>query len=287
MQQFRLRAADGFELGAVFYDAQRPRTPHRVAVLHGGAGISALRYRRFAQFLAEWGIPLLTYDYRGVGLSRPKYLRGFPASTGDWAEYDAAAAIGWLRERFADDELIGLSHSIGALALAGAPNAARQDRLIFIAPHTGYPGDYRLAYRLPMTVLWHGLMPVVTRLVGYFPGQRMHLCDDLPRGVALEWAGRCSPDLRSSGLRPERTRRLLDHARNLERPSAAITISDDAFATLQAAEKLLSHFPGLHAEHMVLTPAEAGVARLGHFGFFRRVPGAALWPRLLALIGTN
>ena len=199
----------------------------------------------------------------------------------------AASRIAWLRERFPHDELIGLSHSIGALALAGAPNAANQDRLIFIAPHTGYWGDYRLVYRLPMTVLWHGFMPVVTRLAGYFPGQRLRLCEDLPPGIALEWAQRRSPDLRSSGLRPERTQQLLDRARTLERPATAITISDDAFATLQAAKRLLSYFPGLRAQHIVLTPAEAGVERLGHFGFFRRAAGRILWPRLLALIGTS
>ena len=287
MPQFQLRAADGFPLGAVFYDSQRPRTPRRVAVLHGGAGIGALRYRRFAQFLAEWGLPILTYDFRGVGLSRPRELKGFEASTADWAEYDAAAAIDWLRERFPNDELIGLSHSIGALALAGAPNAARQGRLVFISPHTGYFGDYRLAYRLPMTLAWHGLMPVIARVVGYFPGERMRLCDDFPLGIALEWAGRRSPELRSSGLQPARTRRLLDQASGLDRPATTIMITDDAFATPGGAKRLLDNFPGIHARHVSLTPADAGVERLGHFGFFRRAAGAALWPRLLALIGTS
>ena len=287
MPELQLRTADGLALGAVFYEAQRPRTPRRVAVLHGGAGIGALRYRRFAQFLAEWGLPILTYDFRGVGLSRPTHLRGFEATTADWVEHDAAAAINWLRDRFPDDELIGISHSIGALALAGAPNANRQDRLFFIAPHTGYLGDYRLAYRLPMTLLWHGLMPALTRLVGYFPGQRLRLCDDLPLGVALEWARRRMPDLRASGLRPERSQRLLDLASKLDRPAIAITITDDAFATVSGAKHLLSYFPALRPEQIVVAPADVGMQRLGHFGFFRRAPGAALWPRLLALIGTS
>src|SRR6266571_2103344 len=176
----RLRAADGCEIGAVFYPALRPRAHRRAAVLHCGGGIPALRYRRFAQFLSEFGIPVLTYDYRGIGLSRPPHLRGFEASTEDWIEYDSAAAIAWLRERFPDDEIIGISHSIGVLALGGAPNGSEQDRLILIGPHTGYFGDYRALYRLPMAVMWHGVMPILTRIFGYFPARRLRLGDDLP-----------------------------------------------------------------------------------------------------------
>jgi predicted alpha/beta hydrolase len=285
-RQIRLRAVDGYELGGLLYDALRPRSPRRVAVLHGGAGIPAFRYRRFARFLAEWGIPVLTYDYRGIGMSRPDQLRAFQATTADWVEYDSAAAIAWMRERYPDDELIGISHSIGALALCTAPNAAEQDRLVMIAPHTAYYGDYRPLYRLPMAVMWHGLMPIVTRLLGYFPARRLRLGDDLPAGVALEWAERRSADLRPAGatVAEDRIRRLLDYGSMLQRPALAITISDDAFATVAGARRLLSYFPRLVSHQVVLSPAEANVRRLGHFGLFRREVGPALWPRLLALI---
>jgi predicted alpha/beta hydrolase len=63
----RLRALDGYGLGGYFYDANG-RSPTHVAVLHCGAGVRALRYRRFAAFLAESGIPTLSYDYRGIGV---------------------------------------------------------------------------------------------------------------------------------------------------------------------------------------------------------------------------
>jgi len=284
-KRLRLRTPDGYEIGAVFYAALRPRAPRRVAVLHGGAGIGALRYRRFAHFLAEWGIPVLTYDYRGVGLSRPSELRGFRATMADWAEYDSAGAIAWLRERFPHDEMLGISHSIGALPMGGAANAAEQARLVLIGPHTAYYGDYRLLYRLPMTLMWHGLMPLVTRILGYFPASRLRLGEDLPAGIALQWASRSS-NLRQTdpGLETERTRRLLDHCATLQRPALAITVSDDAFATVAGAKRLLSYFPRLLAQHVVFSPAEANLRHLGHFGFFRREAGAVLWPRLLALL---
>ncbi|HEV3009710.1 MAG TPA: alpha/beta fold hydrolase [Burkholderiales bacterium] len=284
-RQLRLRAADGYEIGAVFYAALRPRAPRRVAVLHGGAGIPALRYRRFATFLAEWGIPVLTYDYRGIGLSRPPALRGFEATIEDWAEYDAAAAIAWLRERFPRDEILGISHSIGCLALGGAANAGEQARIVLVGAHTGYYGDYRPLYRLPMAVAWHGLMPALTRFVGYFPADRLGLGEDLPAGMALEWAERRQPDLRPNGAEPagERRLRLLDHCAALECPAIAISISDDAFATVDGTRRLLSYFPRLSSPQLLqFTPPDAQVRRIGHFGFFRRAVGTTLWPRLLA-----
>jgi len=35
---------------------------------------------------------------------------------------------------------------------------------------------------------------------------------------------------------------------------------------------------------IVVKPAETGMSRLGHLGFFRREAAGVLWPRLLALL---
>jgi predicted alpha/beta hydrolase len=282
-----LRTKDGCEIGGVFYEARRPRPYPRAAVLHCGGGIPARYYRRFADFLSEFGIPVLTYDYRGIGLSRPAELRGFAAGIEDWIEYDSAAAIAWLRELFPRDEIVGISHSIGALALGGAPNAAEQDRLVLISPHTGYIGDYRALYRLPMTLMWHCLMPMLTWAFGYFPGSRLGLGGDLPSRFAMQWAGRLVPSIRMARteIGRQRMRRLLDNCAELERPALIVMISDDAFATPAGARRLLSYLPRLSSRHIVFTPADANADRLGHFGFFGQRSGQALWSRLVADLG--
>lgn len=285
-----MRALDGYELGGSFYSLREREAPQRVAVLHCGAGIPAVRYRRFARFLADQGIPTLTYDYRGIGLSRPGALRGFPASIEDWAFYDCAGAIAWLRERFPRAATVGIAHSIGALLVGGAHNAAEQAELVMIGGHTAYYGDYHKRYRLPMTVVWHTLMPAITALVGYFPARRLGLGEDIPANVALRWARRRSPELRPTGTEPgyERFQILLDRCAALQRPALVISISDDAFATVAGVKRLLSYYPRLFPlQHIVYGPADAGTRRIGHFGFFGRRAGAALWPRLLAQLEPN
>jgi predicted alpha/beta hydrolase len=283
----RLRALDGYELGGYFYDSS-VRSPTQVAVLHCGAGVRALRYRRFAEFLAESGIPTLSYDYRGIGVSRPRALRGFRASIEDWAEYDCGGAIAWARERYPRARIIGIAHSIGALLVGGAPNSAEQSRLVLVGGHTGYYGDYHPRYRLPMTAVWHALMPAITLALGYFPARRLGLGEDLPARVALQWAGRRTGDLRPTGSGPryDRVQTLLDRCAALQRPALLVSVSDDAFATTSGTKRLLSFYPRLFPlTHIEYTPADAGTRRIGHFGFFGRSAGAALWPRLLAHLG--
>ena len=152
-QQVRLRALDGYELGAVFYAAQGRARRAGSPCCTAAPGIPALRYRRFAAFLAEPGIPALTYDYRGIGLSRPRALRGF-----------AADDRGLGRVRLPRPRSPGCASASRAPRSSASPirsaacwSAARpmppsRRRLVLIGGHTGYYGDYRPLYRLPMAV---------------------------------------------------------------------------------------------------------------------------------------
>ena len=283
----RLRAEDGYELHGSLYGAS-VSAPRHAAVIHCGGGIPAARYGRLAAYLSEQGIPTLTYDYRGIGRSRPGALRGFRAAIEDWAEYDCAGAIGWLRQRFPGTEILGVAHSIGALLVGGAPNSFEQGRLVLIGGHTGYYGDYGERYRVPMTLLWHAFMPVTTRLLGYFPARRLGLGEDLPAKFALQWAARRSAELRPAGMSPgdQRLQQLLDRCAALQRPALLVSISDDAFATPIGMKRLMGYYPRLFpVQQLLFTPADAGVRRIGHFGFFSRRAGSALWPRMLAQLG--
>ncbi len=85
-EKLELRAIDGYPLSAMRY---RARGPEKARLLVAGAtGVPQGFYRRFAEFAAGQGYTVLTFDYRGVGGSAPKTLRGFEASFLDWARLD-------------------------------------------------------------------------------------------------------------------------------------------------------------------------------------------------------
>jgi predicted alpha/beta hydrolase len=108
-----------------------------------------------------------------------------------------------MRSRYCSAELTGIAHSIGSLVLGGAKNIGELSRLVFIAPHTGYCGDYAKSVRIPMAAIWHIVIPALIQLFGYFPGRMLQLGEDLPAGMALQWAARIRPDLMPKDENPE------------------------------------------------------------------------------------
>lgn len=280
-------ARDGFELHGVIHAPEQIDSPGVAVVLNCGGGIPSVRYANFARYLAKEGIAVLTYDYRGIGKSRPSSLRGFRATVEDWSEHDCGGAIAFLKTRFRTSALVGVAHSIGAFLMGGAPNVDVLSRLVFVGAHTGYFGDYRPLYRWPMAILWHGIMPVVTHAMGYFPGRRLRLGDDIPRDIALQWSRR-----RSANPRVERNTRA-DSARSeaffrrcaLAAGSALVLgFTDDAFATAAGTSRFLAQFPAIEPLRLELAPKDVGLERIGHFGFFRRASESTIWPLALEYI---
>jgi predicted alpha/beta hydrolase len=282
-------ALDGFELGGVLHAPAGSAIPQCAVVFNCGGGIPAIRYAGFATYLASQGIPVLTYDYRGIGASCPARLRGFVATAEDWSELDCSAAITWLCTRYPQSEIVGMAHSVGAMLFGATTNGTELSRLVFVGAHTGYFGDYRRLYQLPMAALWHGVMPVLTHVLGYFPGRALHLGENIPAGVALQWASRRTPQLRteSRGPETERTKRLLLRYKEIHVPTYALSFADDAFATVKGVQRLLSMYSGVTARHDVLAPTAAGLREIGHFGFFRRSNGPVLWPLLLPFLRSS
>jgi predicted alpha/beta hydrolase len=265
-------------------------TKEAVALINPGAGISAKYYERFAVFLAESGIPTVVYDYRGIGRSRPKHLRGFDASVEDWGSKDCAAILEWLASRFPGARRLVIGHSIGAFLTGFVGNGHLIDQMVLIGGHTGYWGDYAPSARPWMYALWHVFMPAITRVIGYFPGRRLHLLEDLPRGVALEWAARRHPDFWWNVRTPEglpdtvRIDEVLGRFRAIRARVLAVRFADDPFATESATRRILSLFSGCLGEERLFTRADVGGQRIGHFGFFSSRFRDSLWPQVLQWI---
>lgn len=106
-------ARDGFALAATRYHPDANPT-HTVVLIHSATVVPRQYYRPFATFLAEEGYTAVSYDYRGIGGSRPASLRGFRAWARDWALLDMAGVIDWAVATFRPR--LGLTHW-GTLAL--------------------------------------------------------------------------------------------------------------------------------------------------------------------------
>lgn len=275
-------ALDGVELSGTWFMPRGDETEVKAAiVIVCGGGIPARFYRRLARYLAGRGAAVLTFDYRGIGGSRRGSLRGLQGGVDVWAVYDLGAALALARSEFSQLPLEAVAHSIGALLIGAAPDASRLSRLVFFGPHTGYWRDYAPRWRWLLHFTWHIVMPAATKVFGYFPGKALGLGEDLPPGIARDWAGRRQPEFFIFGdSRP--IDELLGRYTSVRASTLALSVSDDAFAPGDAARRLLALYPNLRVKHEIVTPASVGRRRLGHFGFLRRPAGEVFWERAAA-----
>ena len=285
--EVHLIASDDFRLAARLWEPVELDHPIATALINAGAGISYRYYNHFASYLATNGIATLVYDYRGVGRSRPNSLRRFSASVEDWGSKDCAAGIDWLAMRFPKRRLIVIGHSVGGFVTGFAPNGRSVDRMLLVGAHNGYWRDYDSKRRLQMYLLWHVLMPALARVVGFFPGRALHLLEDLPLGVAIEWANRRKPEFWWNVKTPEglrdtgRIEAAMACFQAIRAKTLALCFTDDPFATIAATDRILKLYPNCESQRVLIWPADADGLTIGHFGFFRSRFRNTLWPLVL------
>ena len=156
-----------------------------------------------------------------------------------------------------------------------AEDAERILNAVFIASMNGYWKLWPFPFKLLAGLNWI-MLPILARLFGYFPGKRLGIMEDLPKGVAIEWArwGR-SPNY------------LFDHVEEawesftqVKVPLLSYSFSDDTTAPKNTVEWLNARYENCSLNYKHIEPASIGLDSIGHFGFFRK-KCRALWEDLL------
>lgn len=262
-----IRAEDGHALSARLFT---PDADARGAVILASAmAVPSRFYAKYAQWLAEQGMAVVSFDYRGM---RDRPLRGSPHRMRDWGELDLPAVIDWTTRELAPDRLLYVGHSAGGQLLGLAHNNARVDRAVFVSCQSGYWPNYPNKYLY--WALWHIAFPALVRVFGYLPSSRFRFGDDLPPRVALEWARWC----RTPGyLYGDPTLASRSNVGNFTNPILAYYFTDDPWATPGTRAEMLAPYRNAAITEKVVHPSEAGVGRVGHMGFFRDPVRDTLW----------
>jgi predicted alpha/beta hydrolase len=268
-REITLRTADGHSLAASAWEPERE--PPGAVLITSATGVKRGFYAPFASFLAERGLLVLSFDYRGVGGSRPRSLAMYDARMRDWGQQDAEAALQWLLARTPHVALVG--HSFGGQALGLMPGAPRLRAALLVAAQSGYWRHWRGVHRLGLWALWHVLIPGLCTACGYFPGRVLGSAQDLPSGVAREWArwGRFP-----GHVADDEGGALAAGFAGLTLPIRAYSFADDNFAPAAAVDGLLRLYAAAAREHVHLDPRDLG-RPIGHWGFFREKSREPLW----------
>ncbi len=272
-------ARDGYRLGGTLWrlaDAREAAAP--VVLINCATSVHSRYYARLAAYLHAQGRHVLTYDYRGIGLSRGAGLRGFAASWTDWGRLDFGAALDWAAGQFPGAPIDVVAHSFGGTAIGMAAGAARIRRVVTVGAQFAYWRDYAARQRLGMLWRWHLLMPLLTRACGYFPGKRLGWLEDTPAGVVRDWTARTPRYQDRPSARQLAAQGQTLPFEQLRCDMLAISIGDDPYGTVAATARQLALYPNSRRRHLRIEPADIGVDEIGHFAFFHARHAQTLWP---------
>lgn len=284
VEPITVRADDGYALnGTVWRHQGECASARAVAIVNAATSVRSRYYARFAAFLASHGFDVITYDYRGIGESRPPTLRGFEAGWLDWGRLDFEAMLRYAARTFEGQPIDVVAHSIGGFVVGLAPSNHLIRRVFTMGAQFAYWRDYARSHRLSMLWKWHAVMPLLTALYGYFPGARLGWMEDTPAGVAASWSrsrARFEDTYRRGrlALHEDERRELVRQFAAVRAPILALSVTDDEFGTVPAIERLHAYFTGGSVTHLRIAPQTVGERSIGHFAFFHSRFQHSLWP---------
>lgn len=271
-----ITAADGYELAATMFVPDG--APRACVVINSATAVRRRFYEAYAQYLASQRLVVLTYDYRGIGDSLHGDIRHVKASMTDWGLKDYAGVLTHVGSVYPELPVVVIGHSAGGWLLGLLGEQPGVTAIVTICTQSGHWRHWRGLARLRMLALWFAMMPAATAVLGYFPSKRLGAGENLPGGIARQWArwGRHADYMIDAAGQPLRAGFFA-----LTIPIKSYSFSDDRMAPRPAVDNIHGLFTRASIEREYLTPADVGAKRIGHFGFFRPEHKDGLWRRSL------
>jgi predicted alpha/beta hydrolase len=271
-----LATSQGRPVEATFF---HPETPPRAALLIAAAmGVNQKFYAPLADWLADHQYLVATFDYVGIGRSRVSNLADLDVDIFDWARFDCDVVFNELQSLAPGKELYWIGHSLGGQILGLFPDSARLTKAVTVACGSGYWRENALKLRLRVWWLWYVLVPIATRVFGYYPGKRLRTVGDLPPRVIEQWRRWClNPDYAVGAEGPD-VRAAFASVRT---PITSLSFTDDEMMSARNIQALHQQYANAPKKMSRVAPSDAGVKRIGHFGFFKGDDSQYLWQRYL------
>lgn len=280
MQQIRILTSDQVSLCGRQYPASGPA--RAIVLIPPAMGVRQQFYAAFAGFLAQHGMAVLSFDYRGIGDSIPAEfsasLRGFEADLHTWAERDYEAALLAAKAWQPDLPLLVVGHSLGGQLAGLAPSNHLIDGLLTVGCGTGYWRYNAPQLKRYVWLLWYVLAPLYTSLWGYFPGKKLRKVGNLPKGVIQQWTRwyKHPAYFVDAAGQPLPTRH-----HQMRIPVLSMSFTDDEMMGRRNIDTLHDYFTHAELERRYIDPAQVNARRIGHMGFFRPEFRHSLWQQAL------
>lgn len=250
---------------------------NKFLLINSATGVKQQIYFSFAQFFAEKGFTVITYDYRGIGLSKPENMKGFKASMRIWGSEDYKTLTQYIKTRFSDYEKYCLGHSVGALILGMNKDSEMFKELIFVGTQNAFVGHLKFRTKIEAYLGFGIAQPLTTTLLGYFPANWFGLGESLPKNCAYDWRTLILNKKSTNGL----LEKIDDFSKDLTQKVFVIRAEDDVWLTEKGVKSLLNDtYPNLKPTYRLVKVSESEKREIGHVNFFRSF-NKKLWDIIL------
>ncbi len=265
MKEFYLETSDLVHLSVKIFEPEKSN--NRLLLINSATGVKQQIYFSFAKYFTQHGYTVITYDYRGIGESKPPVMKGFKATMRIWGTIDFKTITRFIEINYKDYQKYCLGHSVGALILGMNEDSLLFNKFIFVATQDAFLGN--LNFKVAVTAMaGFGLaVPISNWFLGYFPAHHFGLGESLPKGVASDWKTLIL-NKKSTGRLYEKVE--FDYSAKLKQETLIISAEDDPWVTLKGMNSLMTNiYPNLKRTFREIKLAESPKREIGHINFFR------------------
>ncbi|CAI2769372.1 Hydrolase_4 domain-containing protein [Flavobacterium collinsii] len=246
-------------------------------IIASATGVKQNYYQNFSKFLSKNNYSVFTFDYGGIGDSKIQSLSKFSTTASNWAQNDFESVVKHVKNKNPNSKLFIITHSIGGQLIGLVPSNNLFDGVIMVASQSGSWIHWKGFDRLKMKFLWYVIIPSFCRIFNYLPSSHFTRMEDLPKGMALEWAKWCKkPNYHFDSI--ENVKESYD---KIKCQIKSYSIDNDFYATVPAINWIVSQFKNAEVTRTHLKAEEFGVKDIGHFGFFKKIFKESIWELFL------
>ena len=261
-----LQTRDGHRFDLHYCKASREEAP--VVLIFPALGVRAAYYEPLVQTLCSAGFHTARFDHRGTGSSSVKPKRGVDFGYETILNEDYPVLFKGIREVFPGQPLFLLGHSLGAQLsmIYVAKQRVKVHGLIHIGAGTPWYNNWQGRERLKL-ITASLLFPLICRVFGYFPGQRLGFAGRQPKTLMMDW----SATVRTGNYQPHGTRKAYESAMvRTEKPILSISLAGDFYAPPKAAEHLsLKYGPASDVVHLHYAGDRLPHPQIDHFNWVK------------------
>jgi len=265
-----IRSVDGIDVPLMAISGA-PMT-RSVFLLLPALGIRAKFYTKLAEGLAEQGISTVVVEQRGNGESPYRPGDGSTFGLQDYLDTDIAVATKWAQNEFPSVPITIGGHSLGGhmAALAGVLRPTDYNGIARLACGFPYYKDFpRPASVFIKLMIW--TIPMLTRLVGYFPGNRLGFGGKEYRGLMMDWRLWAKSGRYENHIFPDSESAMTAYSKRV----ISLGFEQDTLAPDAAISRSLGMFKNANITQLKLGSAEQG-DYLGHINWGKKPDGVVL-----------